>query len=291
MEIQFGFLLVGGLLLFFAVTSILRAQKEKKQVMEIKYMQTTPIADAIDLVETMSASDPTYRHYVELKGVAHCDSPVRAPLSGKEAVYFENKSYSVSEESVTVTRNGRTTVEHRKKENLISEEASSVPVYITDSSSSEKIYIDMDSFGEDLELQVGCDRFEDERVSSSRIPSQQYRDYARTGVRQNNGFNPRDLDPVYNPAFYQNTGGRFLGFKYVENILNVNQPLYILGEMYKGAAGYRVGKAMVSSSNQSKLTYKSEDQLVDETAKSSKNRIVMGAVCAVVGVILIIMAF
>lgn len=275
----FGIIAIG-----FSVMMIIRSQKGKKQVMEIKYMQTTPIADAVDLVETMSAGDPTYRHYVEVKGILKSDEPVFAPFSHRDVAFYSNKLSAVCQETYTVNRNGVARQETRKKESVISEDMSPIPVYVTDSSSSEKIYIDMDSFRDDLELQNGNDTFEPFGASNV---SSRYRRYAQTGNMPSGYSTRHDLNDMMNPAFYNHGNQRFLGYNYKEGILNANQPIYILGEMYKGAAGYRIGRAMVNSTNQSKLTYKSEDQLVDETQKSSSRGLIIGIAGIVLGVLLL----
>lgn len=239
------------------------------KALEIQYMQTTPVAEAISLVDEMTDVDPNYHHYVELKGTLYSETPVTAPFTEREVAFYTNCCYSVSEETYTERdSNGNTRTRTRKKESQISSESSSISVYLKDTSTDQKVYIDVGSFADDIDLQQGCDRFE----SSNSSWMQRH------------------------PNFYSNWnhhhGGstRFLGYRLVEKLLYANQPIYVLGEIYRNGDRVCVGKSVIAK-KPSTLTYKSEDQLVNDTKKQKTMSLVIGGIGCLVGIVCIVMNF
>lgn len=124
-----------GLIIAIAgvVYALYMYRKSKNDLIEIQYMQTTPISEALELLQSMDGAGSTYRHYVELKGILHSKEPVSAPFTERQVAYYHSSSYSVHEETRTeCDSKGNTRTRTVKKENLISDEKSPVPVYITD---------------------------------------------------------------------------------------------------------------------------------------------------------------
>lgn len=252
-------LLIGG-----PVVAVFLYKKFDAAATEMQYMQTTPIAEAIELVEGMAAADPSYRHYVEIKGVIHSEEPVQAPFCGKQVAYYRNQCYSVNEETKTEKdSSGNIHTKVVKKEDRISDEKSPVPTYIRDASSETPVYIDIESFGGDFDLQPGCDRFEP---------------HNSPWLQQNVNYFSR---------WNHYSQARFLGYRLKEQIMALNQPVYALGELYSSNGRYYIGKSFVGK-KQSKLTYKTEDQLVHDTKNNKLIALAVGAGCAVAGIVMII---
>lgn len=261
MQIFIGvfFILIG------VVFAIYRFKKNSATVLEIKYTQTTSIADAKDIVENMLSSDPNYHHYVELKGVLNTDEVVVAPFCGRQVAYYENKCYSVTEETkVTHDSNGNARTRVQKSERELSSEKSSTPMYIKDQSCNTPVYVDIGSFGPDATIQVGCDRFEN---NNSQWMSSHSHMFSSHGAHCG--------------------GSRFLGYRLKENILNVNQPLYILGELYMNGDSLYIGRSMVSKKPY-KLSFMSEDQLISDIKKGNLVAFVFGSIMLLIGVIIIV---
>lgn len=239
--------------------------KSGKAVLEIQYMQTTPIVDAMELIDSMTESDPNYHHYVELKGVLQSEEPVEAPFTERRVAYYKNRCYSVNEETRTERdSNGNTRTRVVKTENEISNENSSTPVFLTDSSCDTRVYIDLPSFGSDADYQSGCDRFEPE--------------------------NSVWLQRNYSRYQWSHSGARFLGYRLKEEVLNANQPVYVLGEMYRNGDRLYIGKSVVAK-KPSKFSYKSEDQLVNDTKNKKIMSLVLGGGAVLIGIILLITYF
>lgn len=259
MNILIGILLIaGGIAYAFYMT-----KKQASAAMEMQYMETSPIAEARELIEEMMVSDPNYHHYVELKGTLYCEEKITAPFSERPAAYYVSKSYLVSEETRTVRdSNGNMRTKIEKNETLISDEKSSAAVYLKDQSCDTPVYIDVESFGGDTDLQKGCDRFERKDSDWMRRNQTYYNRWSR----------PSDA--------------QILGYRLKEELLNAEQPIYVLGEMYVSAGRCYVGKSVVGK-KPSKLSYKSEDQLVSDTKNQRLFSAVIGGAAALVGIILI----
>ncbi|WKY48714.1 GIDE domain-containing protein [Eubacteriaceae bacterium ES3] len=255
-----GILIMVGAIAYAVVTFRKNTQKAE----EIQFQQTTCIKDVLDIIGDLSALDENYRHYAEVKGHLHSVSgDVRAPYSERNVAYYENTVYSVNEEKRTERdEDGNTRTYTEKVEHTLSNEKSPVEVYLSDSSSDEKVYIDMESFSGNVDLMSGCDRFE-----------------------ANNSTWARQFNLNFN---FANTGGsRFLGYRFYEEILPEDQPMYILGELHKRGNRLYVGRA-VKSKKSSHVTYKSEDELLDDIKKSRTMAIVIGVVGVIVGAIVMV---
>lgn len=228
-----------------------------KRAMEMKYMRTSTIGEAAEIIDSMSDVDLTYRHYVELKGVVQSEAMVLAPFTEREVAYYENRLSSVRQDSHVITddKGNRRTITN-KVESLLSNEKSSVEIYITDLSGPTRVYLDMNSFGNQVELMPACDRFEQENSPWMRSFS------ARTHF------------------MFPHTGSHFLGYRLQEEIFASNQPLYILGEMYKQGDRYYIGRS-VRDKKPSMVSYKSEDEIISHV----KNKRILSIVIGILGIL------
>jgi len=240
-------------------------RKNTNKVAEIQFQQTTCIKDVLDIVGDLSSLDENYRHYSEVKGHLHSVSgDVEAPFSQRPVAYYENEAFSVHEETRTERDDkGNTRTITDKVETSLSSEKSPVEVYLSDSSSDEKVYIDMASFGADVDLMPGCNRMESSDSN---------------WVRDNFNFN-----------FSNPRGSRFLGYRFFEEILPEDQPMYILGEIHKRGNRLYVGRS-VTTKKPSHVTYKSEDELLDDIKNEKLLAIGIG-VASVIGGIIVMFLF
>lgn len=239
-------------------------RKNTSKAQEMQFQQTSCIKDVLDIIGDLLDLDQNYRHYSEVKGHLHSVShDVEAPFSQRRVAYYENTLYSVSEETHTERDDeGNTRTVTNKVEKVISNEKSPVEIYLSDDSSEEKVYIDMESFGGNIDLMSGADRFESKNSS---------------WVRDN-----------FNFSFSNPSGSRFLGYRFYEQILPEDQPMYILGEIHKRGNRLYVGRA-VTSKKPSHLTYKSEDELLDDVKKERIFAAAIGAAGVIAGVLVMIL--
>lgn len=257
-----------GLLLILAgigyAVYVYRKNTDKAQ--EMQFQQTSCIKDVLDIIGDLLDLDQNYRHYSEVKGHLHSVSrDVKAPFSERLVAYYENTVYSVNEETRTERDDkGNTRNITTKVEKAISNEKSPVEVYLSDDSTDEKVYIDIESFAGNVDLMPGADRFESGNSN---------------WARNNFNFNFSGSTP---------SGTRFLGYRFFEQILPEDQPMYILGEIHKRGNRLYVGRA-VASKKPSHLTYKSEDELLADVKKERIFAAAIGTVGVIAGILVMIL--
>ncbi len=258
MEILIGIALIAAGI----AIGIYQYRRSGAQLQETLYMQTSSIKDALEIVDEMSSSDPFYRHYVELKGSLVCDAPLNSPFSNRQAAYYTNRCLSVSEKTRVYQDNqGNRRTQVTKQENELSNEHQSADAYLRDSSTDVPVYINFDSFGGDIDLMECCDRFE---AADSPWAS-------RFGSR-------------YSNMMYSD--GRFLGYRLIESIFPVGSPVYVLGELLHMGDRYVIEKAHLSK-KPSLLSYKSEEQIVQDHKNNQLSSVIVGGVLVLVGIVMI----
>lgn len=262
MEILIGLVMIVGGLAFAAY----QYRRTGTRMQETQYMQTSSISDALEIMDTMEVTDPFYRHYVELKGSLVCDSPLNSPYANRAAAYYTNHCLSVSEQtSVYHDDDGNRHTSVTKHESEISNEHQSTEAYLRDGSCDVPVYVNFDSFGGDIDLVECCDRFEP------------------VGSSWSNHFGARYSSRVYG-------GGRFLGYRLIESIFPANCPVYVLGELVHMGDRYVIEKAQLSK-KPSLLSYKSEEQIVQDHKNSQLTSLIVGGVLVLIGIVVIVMRF
>lgn len=149
-----------------------------------------------------------------------------------------------------------------KQENELSNEHQSVDAYLRDGSSEVPVYINFESFGNDVDLVNCCDRFEAADSPWS----------TRYGSR-------------YSSMMYG--GGRFLGYHLIEKIFPAGSPVYVLGELLHAGDRYVIEKAHLSK-KPSLLSYKSEEQIVQDHKNSQLSSVIIGGALVLIGIAVII---
>lgn len=261
--------LVIGILLIVAGAAygIIVFLRNGKRSTEMRYMQTSTIQDASEIIDNMAGVDLSYRHYVELKGVIQPEQPVTAPFSERPVAYYQNRLSSVRQDSHVITddKGNRRTITNRV-ESLLANESSPTEVYITDLSGPTKVFLDLNSFGNDLQLFPACDRFEPENSPWIR------------GYQTRVNF------------MFPRAGSHFLGYRLQEEIFACNQPLYVLGEMYKMGDRYYIGRS-VRDKKPSLVSYKSEDEIISNTKRNRMISSVIGGLAILAGAAAIVYYF
>lgn len=241
--------------------------KSKKAAIEPKCMQTSTIADALSLIDSMTGADPNYHHYVELQGTLQSEETVEAPYTLRQVAYFRNECSSVEEETVTEQdEDGYSRTRTVKTEKSLFGQTSAVPIFIQDQSCCTKVYIDMASFGDEVEFQLGCDRFEP--LDSEWV--------------QENGHSLGSRE----------SGGKLTGYRLKEQVLNSGQPVYLLGVLYRSGARVCMGKTTVEG-RPSRISCKSVELERSEKAPAKKTvveklvSLAVGGITTISGVFLI----
>ena len=124
-------------------SSTAKPQKvSKNQIAEdIKATKTSQVADAVSILNDLDSTSSNYRHYCELVGRSMASSGVIAPYSKRPVAYYDIKCYRID-----ATYGGGQT------ETLVAHEHSFDPFFFTDSSTDTPVYIDLESFGDNVIL-------------------------------------------------------------------------------------------------------------------------------------------
>ena len=196
-----GLLIIGGGILGFIVP-----RKMKSKNIEIKFLKTIPVGELREILTgNAEAGLEGYRHYSELKGKAGSDDPQKTPFSKKEVAYYNANLYQVYEKTETYRdEKGVTRRRVKKSQSLISNQKSSNLITLKDPGSGDKIYIDTGQSGLRLETHKTLNKFE---------PSSNARRYS-----------------FLENLKFSSLGSRTLGFRMVENTIQLGQSLYVLGE-------------------------------------------------------------
>ena len=122
--------------------------KKAQIAQDIKATQTSRVVDAISVLEELSASSPNYRQYTELVGATQATSSVTAPYSKREVAYYDLRCFRVEN------------IGGQNVETLIAHEKSIEPFYFNDGTSEKHVYVDLESFGDNIILVNSANRIE-----------------------------------------------------------------------------------------------------------------------------------
>lgn len=253
-----GVLIIAGGILGFIVP-----RKMKNKNIEIKFMKTIPISELKEILTgNAEAGLDGYRHYTELKGQAGSDDPQKAPYSKKDVAYYSANLYQVYEE--TETYRDSKGISHRrtkKSESLISNQKSSNLISLKDPVSGDKVYINPAQTGLRLETHKTLSKFE---------PS-------------NNTGRYNFLENLKFSAL----GSRTLGFKMVENTIQMGQSLYVLGEAL--LEGNRINIFKPKEDDKPFIvSVRSEDDIVRSNNRSANIALAFAILLAVAGILIMV---
>ncbi|TAF64396.1 MAG: hypothetical protein EAZ55_11195 [Cytophagales bacterium] len=228
-------------------------QKSLDKAMNIKYHQTSKVADVMQSHKDIADSlgEGNFSMMVEVNGMAHADQPLQAEHSGRPALYYRAEVIREYEEVVETTDSeGRRKREVQRNSETISSNEAYVPFTLNDGSGSIKV----DMEGAEKISQQGIDRFEAEA-----------------------------------PAGYRFSGNsKTIGYRYREYIIPDGVKLYVLGEATDRRGG---GLTIVKPSEKKEnfiVSTKSEEELVRNVEGSAFAYKIGSIVSGVVGVVLLI---
>jgi len=256
-------IIIGAIMLVLgALLAILVPIKIKNKNIEIRFMKTTPIDELKAILESnASAGLEGYRHYVELKGQASTQKTIKAPFSGREVAYYSADLYQVYEQKETVTDKTGTKQTVKNNESLITNDKSSEPVVIKESSSGNEVLVDINQSGIQLDSLQSFNKFE---------PLANIKNYS-----------------YFNNYRYSEMGARTLGFKMVERTIPYGQKVYALGE-----ASIDNGKIVMGRPKDSKLPFilsvRDKNDIVRANKSGANVALVFGILIAIGGILIMI---
>ncbi len=114
--------------------------KRVQMVEDIKMTKTSRIVDQISILDELEQTTPGFRQYCELIGTCQREGGVIAPYSRKQVAYYEIRCYRIE-------NRGSGDVE-----TLVAHEKSFDPFYFKDNSCDTPVYVDINSFGDNIML-------------------------------------------------------------------------------------------------------------------------------------------
>ena len=124
-------------------TSAAKPQAVPKNQMaeDIKATKTSQVADAVSILDDLGSTSSNYRHYCELVGTSMASSNLVAPYSKRPVAYYDIKCYRLD-----------STYSGGQTETLVAHERSFDPFFFTDASCDTPVYVDLESFGDNVIL-------------------------------------------------------------------------------------------------------------------------------------------
>lgn len=239
----------------FAYYRMQKAEKKAAAMPKAEPIHPIPIEDGVQALKAKIKEDPSARQYVELYGLACNDQPVTAPLTEHPASYYHSTSYAVE----------KADLHNNLVQYEVYEECGPDDFYIMDETSDEKIYVDMESFGDLADL-----------------PSQNST-YEKMGSRWMN----RHLNLC--SRFFPKTGPEIQGYRLEENYYFKRQPLNIAGDLYLRGKKYRIARSW--EGKRSAVTYKLEGQPAQTLQKARLSAVGLGLILVMIGIGVMIAGF
>lgn len=267
------YIIIGLVLIAVGVYFLLvQFKKSGNDLIEIQFQQTKTIPEALEAVKAMEDIDPNYREMIELKGFADCKNPQTTPYSQKKVAFYTAEVHQISEETREETdSNGNRRTRTYKHDDKLSEEESGEPLLLKDNDGNE-IVIETNGVSGSFDMPKTLDRFQNANNGYSPFmnPNRRFREF---GINMNFGG-----------------GNRLLGYKQIENTINLRQPLYVLGEAYMNCGQLFIGPPREKGKSFIVST-KSEEELIKDKKNSKMMSIVVGVAAIVIGIVLIVMNF
>ncbi len=252
-------LVVGGLVAIFYLRP-----KTQNAIIEIKYLQTKTISELKDMFTQMDENGlgNEYREFVELKGKIVSNTLYETPFSNRKVAYCNSKLSQVVEiRQQYRDSNGNMQTRIDKKENVISNEKTCQDISIVDSSSTDDVVLEINGVGCNLDIPKTFDRFE----PKGRLGNYRY----------------------FDSFSWSRFGGETLGFKMIEETIEANQNLYVIGEAFKVGNKIHIGKPL-DSKKPFIVTTKSEEDLINSSNQKSLFLLIGGIVAILFGAVMFI---
>lgn len=243
------FIVIGAILIGIGIFLFFYRKKFLDIVMEIKYAETTTAKKIEENYKEISEKlgKGNYSEGVELKGEGKTNKPLKSQHTNTSCLWFKSQVIREYEETVNVTdSNGRRNTETRRGSETVST-AEDFIIFDLDDGSGATIKINPE--GADI-----------------------------VGKQVYNQFKPGEYTGPLQFTLNALTGGRrTIGYRYIEEIIPVDQRLYILGE-----ASDKNGILEVKKSSDKKkkfiVSVKSEEELIGSYSRTAKF-MMLGAVC------------
>ncbi len=256
-------IIIGVALIGIGIFLIFYRKKFQNTITEMKYIQTSPVKNIQENYQKISGElgKGNYSEYVELKGISKSKHPLKSQHTNSDCVWYRSTVVREYEEEhyETDSKGNRQKVTRRGSENVSTVE-NGTPFELDDGTGSIKI-----------------------NTSGAEIVSKQIYNQFKPG--EYNGSIKINLGGILGGS----SGRRTLGYRYVEDVIPLEQNLYILGE-----ASDKDGSLEIKSPGDKKkkfiVSVKSEEELIKSYSTSAAIMLVAGIILPLLGIGAIIFA-
>jgi hypothetical protein len=201
--------IVGAILVLAAVGLFIAASAQKRKLDLMAGTQTSNAADVRSLADSVAKDigAGSFAEATEVKGTVQCEHPLTAELTDTPCVYYEMRVTREYEETYWDTDSkGNRVQRHRRGSEAVSQNSRSCVFDVEDATGR----IAVDPTGASISADKVYDRFEPGEPRSTSLAVGRWR---------------FDLASVALAG-----GRRTLGYKYVEKVIPLGKPIYVLGE-------------------------------------------------------------
>lgn len=251
------FIVIAVILFIISAVLIIFRKKATDTLLEMKFIQTSQIKNIIEnyrhIIDQLGKGG--YSEYVEIKGITKCDNAIRSQHTNTDCVWHHSQILREYEETVTTRDSkGISRTEIKRGSEVVSE--------ITNKT--------------DFEIDDGTGRINVDSDSSEIVSKLIY-----------NNFQPGEYRGTIHINFGPISGRRTLGYRYKEEIIPINQNLYIIGE-----ASDRDGTLEIKKPLDKKKKYiisvKSEEELIKSYKSKATGLLIGSIILSVIGIGLIL---
>ncbi|OJJ18230.1 hypothetical protein BKI52_25750 [marine bacterium AO1-C] len=248
---------IGGIvLLVIAVVLFFYNGKMRKRALNIKYYETSRVADVLDIYQQLGENlNGQYKGgIVELVGQGVTNNPLTAEHSGKPALYYRAKKIREYEKRETVREtdiNGKLVEKEviKKGTETVSDNTRYVPFYLQDDS------------GGQIKINI--------------------KGATKHTVRTMNTFKSRsEIGSIDNTTTK--------GYRYIEDIIPLNARLYVLGQAVEDSGELTIAKPSRDKDVEYIVSTKSEQELIKGAEDASVGYMIGAIFLTVTGIVLII---
>ena len=254
---------IPGVVFFF-----LRKNLEKK-IYQIKSTETKKIKELQDMCKEIAdeIGPGGYHEICEIKGNTISENPLISEIGKKPCVYYEMKVTRKWEETYYETDSeGRRRRKTRRGEEVVSSNKRSIEFWVEDDSARIKV-----------------------APSQAKIDPVKVVDSFQQGEGQTAGSISFMGITLNIPAV--NSGRRTIGYHYVEKIIPINRPVYILGEASDSSGELKI-QAPTEKEKMFFISHKSEEEILHNFLKKLHlykilfvSGISLGIIFAIIGII------
>lgn len=245
-------LYLGLLLLAVAGVLVFLFLNEKKKLGLMQELETSAVGDLYQKKNEL----------VELKGTLECNETLTSELAQKPCAYYKSKVVRESEETYyEKDSEGKSVKKTRKIRETVSENERKVPIWLKDSTGKVAL------------------SYENAELVTEKVLSKFDRDF---GNEDQAKIKLGKLEIKFSTNDNSDRR-RLLGYQLEEEILAINQPLYVLGEVKTDEGNLIITKP---TENKGKLiiSSKSEEELMREGQKNVKIYLISSIALAALGI-------